>query len=489
MALAMHLPPPRPFEDALRGTAAPAVIAEYKRSSPSAGAIAEPDLASQARAYEDGGAAAISVLTEPTRFDGSLADVRAARLAVDLPVLRKDFLVHPAQLIESRAAAADAVLLIAAALSELELKGMLAAAEDLGLGTLVETHSEEDLAKALATEAPVVGVNARDLETLEVDVERALALLPKVPSERVAVLESGVSTRAARRASDRRRRPGRAGGRGADAVPRPRGRDPIAPGRDVSTLETLPDERGRFGAYGGRYVPEVLIPALDELAAAWSSLRDDPGFRGELDALLRDFVGRPSAMTFAPRLSEATGYRDLPQARGPEPHGRAQDQQHARPGAARPSPGQGQDHRRDGGRDARGRDRDGLRAVRSAVRGLHGRGGHRSAGSERRPDAAARRRGRHGHLRQPNAQGRAERGAAGLGGERGRHALRPRVGRGTASVPGARARPPAGDRRRGEGPDPRTRGRAIPTSWSPASAVGATRSGSSGLRAGPERRV
>ena len=106
LAVAMHLPPPRPFEDALRGTAAPALIAEYKRSSPSAGAIAEPDVASQARAYEEGGAAAISVLTEPTRFDGALADLRAVRLAVDLPVLRKDFLVHPAQVIESRAAAA-----------------------------------------------------------------------------------------------------------------------------------------------------------------------------------------------------------------------------------------------------------------------------------------------------------------------------------------------------------------------------------------------
>ena len=195
MALAMHLPPPRPFEEALRGSSTPAVIAEYKRSSPSAGAIAGPDLADQVRAYQDGGAAAISVLTEPTRFDGSLADVRAARLVVDLPVLRKDFLIHPTQLIESRTAAADAVLLIAATLSELELKGMLAAAQDLRLGTLVESHSEEDLAKALATDAPVVGVNARDLETLEVDIERALALLPKVPPERVAVLESGVSTR------------------------------------------------------------------------------------------------------------------------------------------------------------------------------------------------------------------------------------------------------------------------------------------------------
>ena len=194
LAIAMHLPPPRPFEGSLRRTP-PAVIAEYKRSSPSAGAIAEPDVAGQARAYEEGGAAAISVLTEPTRFDGALADLRAVRLAVDLPVLRKDFLVHPAQVIESRAAGADAVLLIAAALSELELKAMLAVANDLGLDALVETHSVDDLAKALATDAPVVGVNARDLETLEVDVERALAMLPDVPSDRVAVLESGVSTR------------------------------------------------------------------------------------------------------------------------------------------------------------------------------------------------------------------------------------------------------------------------------------------------------
>ena len=194
LAVAMHLPPPRPFEDVLRGTR-PALIAEYKRSSPSAGAIADPDVASQARAYAEGGAEVISVLTEPTRFDGALADLRAVRLAVDLPVLRKDFLVHPAQVIESRAAGGDAVLLIAAALSELELKGMLAVAADLGLGALVEAHSQEDLAKALATDAPVIGVNARDLETLEVDVERALAMLPEVPSDRIAVLESGVSTR------------------------------------------------------------------------------------------------------------------------------------------------------------------------------------------------------------------------------------------------------------------------------------------------------
>jgi indole-3-glycerol phosphate synthase len=116
-------------------------------------------------------------------------------LAVGIPVLRKDFLVHPAQVIESRVGGADAVLLIAAALSEPELSAMLATAEDLGLGALVEAHSDDDLDKALATDAKVVGVNARDLETLEVDVERAIRTLRRVPVDRIALLESGVSTR------------------------------------------------------------------------------------------------------------------------------------------------------------------------------------------------------------------------------------------------------------------------------------------------------
>jgi indole-3-glycerol phosphate synthase len=194
MALALHLPPARPFADALASAEGPAVIAEVKRASPSAGRIAEGDAGTQARAYEAAGAAAVSVLTEGEHFDGALADLRAVRLAVGLPVLRKDFLIHPAQLIESRAEGADAVLLIAAALSELELKAMLAAAEDLGLDALVEAHAPDDLDRALATGARVVGVNARDLETLEVDLERALAMLGRVPPDRVAVLESGVRT-------------------------------------------------------------------------------------------------------------------------------------------------------------------------------------------------------------------------------------------------------------------------------------------------------
>ena len=195
MARVLNLPPARDFAGALRSAAPPALIAEVKRASPSAGRIAdEQDPGRRAAAYEAAGAAAVSVLTEPRHFDGSLADLRAVRLSTTVPVLRKDFLIHPAQVIESRAEGADAVLLIAAALSEPELKGMLAAAADLGLGALVEAHSREDLEKALATDAEVVGVNARDLETLEVDGERALALLARVPAERLAVMESGVSS-------------------------------------------------------------------------------------------------------------------------------------------------------------------------------------------------------------------------------------------------------------------------------------------------------
>jgi len=196
MALALGLPPARPFERSLRAAATPAVIAEIKRSSPSAGKIAEADPAARARAYEAAGAAAVSVLTEPLHFDGSLADLRAAHLAVGVPVLRKDFLVHPSQVIESRVEGADAVLLIAAALSGAELKALIAAAADLGLDALVETHSEVDLEKALATDAPVIGVNARDLQTLRVDASRALALLGRVPEDRIAVLESGIVSRA-----------------------------------------------------------------------------------------------------------------------------------------------------------------------------------------------------------------------------------------------------------------------------------------------------
>ena len=196
MTRARARPPARDLIGALR-VRVPAVIAEVKRASPSAGVIADDrDPSVQAEAYVAGGAAAISVLTEPRHFHGTLVDLEAVRLAVGVPVLRKDFLIDPAQVIEARAWGADAVLLIAASLSELELRAMLAASADLGMSALVETHSDEDLDKALATAAQVIGVTARDLETLQVDVGRALRRLRSIPVDRVAVMESGVATRA-----------------------------------------------------------------------------------------------------------------------------------------------------------------------------------------------------------------------------------------------------------------------------------------------------
>lgn len=191
---ARALPAPVDLEAALRAPGT-SLIAEVKRASPSAGAIAEADPAERAAAYERAGAAAISVLTEPRHFDGSLADLRAARRATSLPILRKDFVVHPSQVLESRASGADAILLIAAALSAAELAELQAAAGDLGMRCLVETHSQADLDRALQADARVIGVNARDLESLQVDPGRALATLARVPDDRVRVFESGVRTR------------------------------------------------------------------------------------------------------------------------------------------------------------------------------------------------------------------------------------------------------------------------------------------------------
>jgi indole-3-glycerol phosphate synthase len=195
LARAVSMPPPRDFGEALR-SGDPAVIAEIKRASPSSGTIEEgADPVLVARAYETGGAAAVSVLTEPFHFHGSLLDLHAVHDSVGLPVLRKDFLVHPSQVIESRANGADAVLLITACLSDPELEAMLSCAADLGMGCLVEAHTEEDLDRALSSGARIVGVNARDLESLVVDGARARRLLSKVGPERIAVMESGISDR------------------------------------------------------------------------------------------------------------------------------------------------------------------------------------------------------------------------------------------------------------------------------------------------------
>jgi indole-3-glycerol phosphate synthase len=187
-------PPAVDMEEALRRPGM-GLIAEVKRASPSAGEIAEADPGRQAARYQEGGARAISVLTEARHFGGSLVDLRLVRAHSALPVLRKDFIVHPAQVLEARANGADAVLLIVAALTDAELAGLLATAADLGMGALVESHTEHEVDRAVASGAPVIGVNARDLETLDVDAVRGLGLLGRVPADRVKVFESGVASR------------------------------------------------------------------------------------------------------------------------------------------------------------------------------------------------------------------------------------------------------------------------------------------------------
>jgi indole-3-glycerol phosphate synthase len=196
---ASRAPEPKNLVTGIRAAASAegvALIAEVKRASPSAGAIAtDADPVARAQAYEEAGAAAISVLTEPRHFGGALGDLRAVRAAVAAPILRKDFLVHPDQVVEARGAGADAVLLITSSLSDDELTSMLSASWELGMEPIVETHGDEDLERALATDAVVIGVNARDLESLEVDVPRALGQLGRIPADRVALLESGITDR------------------------------------------------------------------------------------------------------------------------------------------------------------------------------------------------------------------------------------------------------------------------------------------------------
>ncbi len=171
------------------------VIAECKRRSPSRGVLRRDyDAAAVAERYETAGAAAISVVTEPAFFDGSLDDLRAVRARVGVPLLRKDFIVDRYQLLEARAAGADAVLLIVAALEPAAFRELHARAGELGLAALVEVHRREELDVALSAEPRVVGVNNRDLGTLEVDVTTAARLIDAVPDDVTAVAESGLRT-------------------------------------------------------------------------------------------------------------------------------------------------------------------------------------------------------------------------------------------------------------------------------------------------------
>jgi indole-3-glycerol phosphate synthase len=185
----------RPFTAALSGPEL-SVIAEHKRRSPSAGLIRDDlELEQVVRDYEAGGASALSVLTESASFGGSLDDLRRARMASRLPILRKDFVVDPYQVPEALVAGADAILLIVAALTDAELVDLRGRARALGLGVLVEVHDEAELERGLAAQPELIGINNRDLKTLKVDVGRTLELRPRVPDGVTVVAESGFRTR------------------------------------------------------------------------------------------------------------------------------------------------------------------------------------------------------------------------------------------------------------------------------------------------------
>jgi len=190
-------PAPRDLESRLRsgaGAGTVALIAEFKRRSPSAAELAPgADPGAVAKSYEEAGAAAVSVLTDGPHFGGSLKDVEQARAACSLPVLRKDFLLDPIQVLEARAAGADAVLLIVRILDDARLRDLLSEVTARGMTPLVEVHEPGELERALRVDARVIGVNARNLDTLEIDLDGARELISRVPSDRIAVAESGVA--------------------------------------------------------------------------------------------------------------------------------------------------------------------------------------------------------------------------------------------------------------------------------------------------------
>ena len=185
------------FESALGTAGRVNVIAECKRRSPSRGVLAaDYEPVAIAGHYESGGAAAISVLTEPTFFDGLLEHLTAVRAAVSIPLLRKDFIIDEYQLFESRAAGADAILLIVAALDQGVLGRLQQRAWELGLAVLVEVHNEEELDRAVDSGARLIGVNNRNLRTLNVDVEASYRLASRIPAQAIAISESGLQSRA-----------------------------------------------------------------------------------------------------------------------------------------------------------------------------------------------------------------------------------------------------------------------------------------------------
>lgn len=199
--LARDADAPRGFAQALLEQAKrkqPAVIAEIKKASPSKGVLRENFVPTEiARSYQEGGATCLSVLTDVDFFQGADAYLQEARAACSLPVIRKDFMIDPYQIVESRALGADCVLLIVSALDDVRMAELAATAKDIGLDVLVEVHDGDELERALKTlDTPLVGINNRNLHTFEVSLETTLDLLPRIPRDRLVVTESGILNRA-----------------------------------------------------------------------------------------------------------------------------------------------------------------------------------------------------------------------------------------------------------------------------------------------------
>lgn len=205
------------------------VIAEVKRASPSKGALSTiPNPAALAEQYQSAGASVISVLTEERRFNGSLADLETVRSAVSIPILRKDFMVDEYQFYEARAYGADVVLLIVAALSSHQLRDYFEMATELGMASLVEVHTPQELEQAMEINPRIIGINSRNLKTLEVDQKAFAQLLPEIPADVIRVAESGISQRAEVEAAERF---------GADAILV--GEALVRSGDPISTLHAL----------------------------------------------------------------------------------------------------------------------------------------------------------------------------------------------------------------------------------------------------------
>ena len=289
----------------------PALIMECKAASPSRGTIrSDYDPASLATQYAPY-AAAVSVLTEPDRFNGSFDDLATVREVVDVPVLCKDFIVDEVQVLAARSLGADAVLLMLSVVPDDVYRELAELAHSLGMEVLTEVSTPQEMHRASALGAEVIGINNRDLRTLETDLARTEEMAPLAPAGVVLVGESGVGApKDVRRLSglvdallvgsslSGAPEPAEAARQLATAVPLPQGEGTSsALDRDGQETGHHPRLPAFFGPYGGQFVPELLIPALDQLEDAFIDAQADPAFAAELETLMTRYLGRPTAVT------------------------------------------------------------------------------------------------------------------------------------------------------------------------------------------------